>query len=42
MLSNNDHKYLQDKRSKIQSYVQYAIFYVIRKEKIKINTIVFA
>lgn len=42
MLSNNDHKYFQDmlkKRSKIQIYVHYAIFYVIKKEKIKINTI---
>ena len=31
-----------NKRSKIQIYVQYAISYVIKKEKIKINTIVFA
>ena len=31
-----------NKRSKIQIYVHYAIFYVIKKEKIKINTIVFA
>lgn len=46
MLSNNERKYIQDmlsKRSKIQIYMQYAIFYVIKKGKnIKINTIVFA
>lgn len=38
MLSNNDRKYPQDmlsKRSKIQIYVQYAIFYVINKGKNK-------